>query len=264
MFYCYYYYFIVQHLVSCVNGLSNQDFFLNDTLGNSVMRRNAESRFLCFRVTYIKIENKAAAILVYHFGNMACDPSFNEFDVERKLKEIDKNRTLILLEYAEKLKKRYVEKISEVGVDPVLIPTISWVKNVCHQLKQVTCCYIWFWILAIIRTNSLKLQAYSQMVSGSSIVFKELFFRRSVLLLPVIEFWTRVNGKLSCTQVKCTWILPTYVKEVNYSRIADINFSSARKLNRSFTKPFGTPKGGVRPERPYYLTNCCPHELDIL
>ena len=51
-----------------------------------------------------------------------------------------------------------------------------------------------------------------------------------------VEFWTRVNGKLSCTQVKCTWILPTYVKDVNYSRIADINFSSARKLKADLEK----------------------------
>ena len=37
-------------------------------------------------------------------------------------------------------------------------------------------------------------------------------------VLFYIEFWTPVNGKLSCTQVKCTWILPRYVKQVNYAR----------------------------------------------
>ena len=51
-----------------------------------------------------------------------------------------------------------------------------------------------------------------------------------------IEFWTRVNGKLSCTQVKCTWILPTYVKEVNYSKIENINFTSAKKLKADLDK----------------------------
>ena len=58
--------------------------------------------------------------------NMACNPACNEFVVEKQLKEINKNQMLMLSEYAEKLdgnvKKRYVEKISEVGVDPVLIP----------------------------------------------------------------------------------------------------------------------------------------------
>ena len=55
-------------------------------------------------------------------------------------------------------------------------------------------------------------------------------------VLFYVEFWTRIKGKLSCTQVKCTWILPTYVKEVNYFRIADIDFSSARKLEADLQK----------------------------
>ena len=29
-------------------------------------------------------------------------------------------------------------------------------------------------------------------------------------VLFYIEVWTRLYGKLACTQVKCTWILPTY------------------------------------------------------
>ena len=45
-----------------------------------------------------------------------------------------------------------------------------------------------------------------------------------------IECWMRVNGKMACTQVKCTWILPTYVNEVSYEKVKDIDFSSARKL----------------------------------
>ena len=45
-----------------------------------------------------------------------------------------------------------------------------------------------------------------------------------------IEAITRIQGKLACTQVKCTWVLPTYVNEVPYVRAEDINFSSAQKL----------------------------------
>ena len=45
-----------------------------------------------------------------------------------------------------------------------------------------------------------------------------------------IEAITRIQGKLACTQVKCTWVLPTYVNEVPYARAKDINFSSAQKL----------------------------------
>ena len=35
---------------------------------------------------------------------------------------------------------------------------------------------------------------------------------------------------MSFTQVKCSWILPSYVKEVEYSRVRDINFTSAKKM----------------------------------
>ena len=45
-----------------------------------------------------------------------------------------------------------------------------------------------------------------------------------------IEAITRIQGELACTQVKCTWVLPTYVNEVPYARAEDINFSSAQKL----------------------------------
>ena len=35
---------------------------------------------------------------------------------------------------------------------------------------------------------------------------------------------------MSCTQVKCSWILPSYIKEVEYARVRDINFTSAKKM----------------------------------
>ena len=51
--------------------------------------------------------------------------------------------------------------------------------------------------------------------------------------LIYIECWTRINGKLACTQVKCTWLLPTYVSEVSYERVKDIDFTSAKKLTEN-------------------------------
>ena len=38
-------------------------------------------------------------------------------------------------------------------------------------------------------------------------------------VLFYVEVWTRLHGKLACTQVKCTWILPTYVKQVDYAEL---------------------------------------------
>ena len=55
-------------------------------------------------------------------------------------------------------------------------------------------------------------------------------------VLFCIEVWTRLLGKLACTQVKCTWILPTYVKQVDYARAEDMNFTSVRKMKADLDK----------------------------
>ena len=49
-------------------------------------------------------------------------------------------------------------------------------------------------------------------------------------ILFYIGAWTRIHGKLACTQVKCTWLLPTYVNEVPYATEENINFRSAAKF----------------------------------
>ena len=48
-----------------------------------------------------------------------------------------------------------------------------------------------------------------------------------------IKAWTRIHGKLACTQVKCTWLLPTYMNKVPYARVKDIDFTSAKKLKEN-------------------------------
>ena len=48
-----------------------------------------------------------------------------------------------------------------------------------------------------------------------------------------IECWARINGKMACTQVKCSWLLPTYVNDVTYDRVRDIDFTSAKKLKEN-------------------------------
>jgi len=52
-------------------------------------------------------------------------------------------------------------------------------------------------------------------------------------VLFYLEATTRIHGKLACTQIKCSWILLTYVYEdyeVPDVRAEDIDFSSANKL----------------------------------
>lgn len=45
-----------------------------------------------------------------------------------------------------------------------------------------------------------------------------------------IFFLIPIDGRLSCAQVKCTWLLPSYVKQVDYARVRDINFTSGKKM----------------------------------
>lgn len=52
-------------------------------------------------------------------------------------------------------------------------------------------------------------------------------------VLFYIEAWNRPHGKLACTQVKCSWLLPTYVNKVEYARVKDIDFKSAKKLKEN-------------------------------
>ena len=199
----------------------------------------------------------------------------------------------MLSNYAEKLegkvKQRYLEKISEVGVDPLLIPDHK-LDPECLPPIEASDLLSYLALDTSYYTNKQfkafkSLQAYNQMVSGFICSIQgTVLQKKHVVVAKVrhsqrmndplvtlwiiankdgsissahcigcmaglgeccshiasvtfcIEFWTRVNGKLSCTQVKCTWILPTYVKEVNYSKIENINFTSAKKLKADLDK----------------------------
>ena len=55
-----------------------------------------------------------------------------------------------------------------------------------------------------------------------------------------IEAVTRIQGKLACTQAKCTWILLTYANEVPYAKVGDIDFSSAKKLKGALEQKIET------------------------
>ena len=48
-------------------------------------------------------------------------------------------------------------------------------------------------------------------------------------VLFYLEARMKIKGKLACTQLKCTWILPSFVGKVNYARVSDIDFASSKK-----------------------------------
>ena len=49
-------------------------------------------------------------------------------------------------------------------------------------------------------------------------------------VLFYIEAWNRVKEMLSCTQVKCSWLMPKAVKD---APVSDIDFRSAKKLRQN-------------------------------
>jgi len=62
-------------------------------------------------------------------------------------------------------------------------------------------------------------------------------------VLFYVETSIRINGKLACTQVKCSWLLPTYVNEVNYEPVKNINFKSAKRLKDELDKKIDEQAG---------------------
>ena len=188
-----------------------------------------------------------------------------------------------------KAKTRYLEKISAVGIDPLLIPQEK-LDPECLPPVEASDLLSYLVLEKSYYTNAQfkafrSLQAYNQMVSGfTSSVLGHLIKNKFVVIAKVrhsqrmndphvsvwiitnkegtvisahcvgcmaglgeccshvasvlfyIKVWTRLHEKLACTQVKCTWILPTYVKQVDYARVEDMNFTSARKMKADLDK----------------------------
>lgn len=193
----------------------------------------------------------------------------------------------VLSEYCKKLdnhvKRRYLEKIAEVGVDPVTIPDEQFNSDCLPPIEAMDLLSYLVLETSFYTKQQFKayksLEAYNFMVSGfitsiqgcivsgkHVVVGKVRHSQRmndplisvwviaekdgtvksahclgckaglaescshAASVLFYIEAWTRIRGKLSCTEVKCTWLLPSFVKEVPYAKMRHINLTSARKL----------------------------------
>ena len=56
-------------------------------------------------------------------------------------------------------------------------------------------------------------------------------------VLFYIEAWNRMNEQLSCTQLKCTWVLPAAVKDVTYMNLYLISlFGRPESLSKTWMK----------------------------
>ena len=225
--------------------------------------------------------------MVYHI--LIKMAAFNDIDkdLQEELQDESVKTSYPISEYAKKLtgsvKQRYLDKISNIGIDPVLISEKKYSPECLPPVEAADLLSYLVLDTSFYTNKQFKafrsLQAYNQMVSGFiTSVQGHIIAKRYVVLAKVrhsqrmndppvslwvithkdgtiicahctgcmaglgeccshiasvlfyLETWTRINGKLSCTQVKCTWLLPTYVKEVTYEKVKNINFTSARKL----------------------------------
>ena len=114
-----------------------------------------------------------------------------------------------------------------------------------RQWNQLICYAIWFSRLAIICKNKAfrSLEAYNQIwfitTKDGTINYSHCLGCKAGLaescslianVLFYFEAWAKVYGRLSCTQIRCPMILPSSANKVEYSRVRDINFKSAKKL----------------------------------
>ena len=59
-------------------------------------------------------------------------------------------------------------------------------------------------------------------------------------VLFYIEAVARLQGKETCTQRRCEWIIPSYLKNAEYLPVKSIDFSSAKKKKRALDATIDT------------------------
>ena len=64
-----------------------------------------------------------------------------------------------------------------------------------------------------------------------------------------VLFYTEAWSRPVCTQMKSSWVIPSYVKEVPYAPISEINFKSARRLKQDLDRAINS--------NPSTATNTC-------
>ena len=207
-----------------------------------------------------------------------------------------------LSEYAKKLeprvRQRYLEKISAIGIDPVLIESKNFQPDCLPPVESTDLLFYLVLETSFYTQQQFKafrsLEAHNQMVSGfitsvkGHIIANKFVVlakvrhsqRMNDSLIPIwiitekdgtilsahclgckaglaescshiasvlfyVEAWTKINGKLACTQVKCSWLLPSFVDHVEYARVRDIKFTSAKKMKADLDSKISKFHSGV-------------------
>lgn len=56
-------------------------------------------------------------------------------------------------------------------------------------------------------------------------------------ILFYLETAAKMNGTPTCTQQKCSWVIPAYQKDIPYAPVSQIDFSSAKSKMQKITAP---------------------------
>lgn len=82
-------------------------------------------------------------------------------------------------------------------------------------------------------------------------------------VLFFLETSTRLQGKVTCTQEQCQWVIPSYQKNIPYAPVKDLDFTSAKgrkmKIDSALADP--TPTVAKRLRKP--LTISPPSDGEI-
>ena len=80
--------------------------------------------------------------------------------------------------------------------------------------------------------------------------------------------WNKLNEKKSCTQEKCSWIIPSGVPCIEYKEVKDINFKSARFLKEQINQQIDNDSYNDSQDEdlqmPSSISNLCPPSINIL
>ena len=75
-------------------------------------------------------------------------------------------------------------------------------------------------------------------------------------VLFYLEAVARLQGKQVSTQHKCEWIIPSYLKSMEYLPVKNIDFTSAKKRKRTLDEAIDTFEEAVQTSRPKEQTVC--------
>ena len=82
-------------------------------------------------------------------------------------------------------------------------------------------------------------------------------------VLFYLETSFRLQGKATCTQDKCQWVIPAYQKSIPYATVKDLDFTSAkgkkRKIDCALADP--TPSVAKYPRKPVAVNPPSDDEL---